>query len=91
MYLLSHAGVKKCRHAITWFGDLSYSKLKIEKTDFHIKCPQCNGDFQRLICFVDGRVAKPPPVKKIAICGECGFKDEPFEDKCPKCKSPYVI
>ena len=31
------------------------------------------------------------PVKSIAICGECGFKDEPFEDKCPKCKSPYVI
>ena len=31
------------------------------------------------------------PVKKVAICGECGFKDEPFEDKCPKCKSPYVI
>ncbi len=31
------------------------------------------------------------PVKKIAICGECGFKDEPFEDKCPKCKSPYII
>jgi ribonucleoside-triphosphate reductase len=31
------------------------------------------------------------PVRKIAICGECGFKDEPFEDKCPKCKSPYVV
>ena len=31
------------------------------------------------------------PVKEIAICGECGFKDEPFEDKCPKCKSPYVV
>ena len=31
------------------------------------------------------------PVMKIAICGECGFKDGPFEDKCPKCKSPYVI
>jgi len=31
------------------------------------------------------------PVKKISICGECGFKDEPFEDKCPKCKSPYVV
>ncbi len=31
------------------------------------------------------------PVMKIAICGECGFKDEPFEDKCPKCKSPYVV
>ncbi len=31
------------------------------------------------------------PVKKISICGECGFKDEPFDDKCPKCKSPYVV
>ena len=30
-------------------------------------------------------------VKNIAICGECGFKDEPFEDKCPKCKSPYIV
>ncbi len=31
------------------------------------------------------------PVKRIAICGECGFKDEPFEDKCPQCKSPYIV
>ena len=31
------------------------------------------------------------PEKHVAICGECGFKDEPFEDKCPKCKSPYVV
>jgi ribonucleoside-triphosphate reductase len=31
------------------------------------------------------------PVMEISICGECGFKDEPFEDKCPKCKSPYVV
>jgi ribonucleoside-triphosphate reductase (formate) len=31
------------------------------------------------------------PIKRVAICGECGFKDEPFVDKCPKCKSPYVI
>ena len=31
------------------------------------------------------------PVRKISICGECGFKDEPFEDKCPKCKSPYIV
>ena len=30
-------------------------------------------------------------VRPTAICGECGFKDEPFDDKCPKCKSPYVV
>ena len=29
--------------------------------------------------------------RQTAICGECGFKDEPFEDKCPRCKSPYVV
>ncbi len=31
------------------------------------------------------------PVRNIAICGECGFKDEPITDKCPKCKSPYIV
>lgn len=31
------------------------------------------------------------PVRLTAICGECGFKDEPFDEKCPKCKSPYVV
>ena len=30
-------------------------------------------------------------VRQTTICGECGFKDEPFENKCPKCKSPYVV
>ena len=31
------------------------------------------------------------PIRNTPICGECGFKDEPFEDKCPKCKSPYIV
>jgi ribonucleoside-triphosphate reductase len=31
------------------------------------------------------------PIRPTSICGECGFKDEPFDDKCPKCKSPYVV
>ena len=31
------------------------------------------------------------PVKSVPICSECGFKDAYFEDKCPKCKSPYII
>jgi ribonucleoside-triphosphate reductase len=30
-------------------------------------------------------------VRQTTICGECGFKDEPFENKCPKCKSPYIV
>ena len=31
------------------------------------------------------------PQRPTAICGECSFKDEPFDDKCPKCKSPFVV
>ena len=30
-------------------------------------------------------------IKNVSICGECGFKDEKLGDKCPKCKSPYII
>jgi hypothetical protein len=70
MYLLSHAGVKKRRHSITWFGDLSYCKLKIEKEDFAIKCPDCDGKFQRVICFREGWALKPPPTSM-------EFSDEP--------------
>jgi len=29
--------------------------------------------------------------KQVSICGECGYKDQKLEDKCPKCKSPYII
>ena len=31
------------------------------------------------------------PIKQISICGECGYKDEKLEEKCPKCKSLYII
>ena len=31
------------------------------------------------------------PIKKVPTCGECGFKDGLFEEKCPRCKSPYLI
>ena len=30
-------------------------------------------------------------IKQISICGECGYKDEKLEEKCPKCKSLYII
>ena len=31
------------------------------------------------------------PVMQVSICGNCGFKDEKLEDKCPTCKSTYII
>jgi ribonucleoside-triphosphate reductase len=31
------------------------------------------------------------PSKDVPICGNCGFKDEKLFEKCPSCKSPYII
>ena len=31
------------------------------------------------------------PIKSVPICGECGFKDEKFMEKCPNCKSSFII
>ena len=31
------------------------------------------------------------PVMQVSICGNCGFKDEKLVDKCPNCKSTYIV
>ena len=31
------------------------------------------------------------PVIQVSICGNCGLKDEKLVDKCPACKSTYII
>jgi len=31
------------------------------------------------------------PIKQVPICGNCGMKDEKMGEKCPNCKSPYII
>jgi hypothetical protein len=48
-YLLSHCtivrGKRKSKHAVTWYGSASYSKLKIEKKEDETKkCPHCHQD-----------------------------------------------
>ena len=41
-YLLTHAGVKKKNHAVTYSGKISYSKLRIIKEDVEpLMCPHC--------------------------------------------------
>jgi len=30
-------------------------------------------------------------IKKVSICGNCGYKNEKLSDKCPTCKSTYII
>jgi hypothetical protein len=45
-YLLSHCGIKKGVHTVSWMGSLSYSKLKVEKEPKIVGCPVCGADFE---------------------------------------------
>ena len=48
-YQLSHAGIKRNNHTLIWFGDLSYSKLKIEKEDVDNNiCPYCHAKLREV-------------------------------------------
>lgn len=31
------------------------------------------------------------PSVRVPICGACGYKDAAISDKCPRCRSPYII
>ncbi len=31
------------------------------------------------------------PVKRVPICSNCGLKEEKISEKCPVCKSPYIL
>lgn len=55
LYQLSHAGVKKSTHTITWFGQLSYNRLKIPKMPKPEKpaCPLCGNELRRIL-MIDG-------------------------------------
>jgi len=63
-YLLSHTGIAKGVHSVTWFGDLSYSakyafelKQQKEENDYG-KCPYCS---QYLVLFEIKGLDRPPP------------------------------
>lgn len=58
-YLLSHCGIKKRVHTVSWLGNLSYSKLKVEKEPIVKGCPICGGEFMPI--YYDGIHPVVPP------------------------------
>lgn len=51
-YQLSHAGYHEKHHTVTWFGCLSYNKLKLPKEDEKEKehiCPFCKSALRQLV------------------------------------------
>ena len=48
-YQLSHAGIKSHNHVLSYFGECSYSKLKVDQEDEDLKkCPYCKDRLQEL-------------------------------------------
>ena len=60
-YLLSHCGIKKKVHTVSWLGKLSYSKLKVPKEPRITCCPICGGEFMPI--YYDGIHPVVPPDK----------------------------
>lgn len=48
-------------------------------------------EIKKLIEKTADLVSSFKPLKEVAICGNCGLKDEKLGEKCPNCKSPYII
>ncbi len=48
-------------------------------------------DVKKIIEKTSELTASFKPIKQVPICGECGYKEEKLADKCPKCKSSYII
>jgi len=49
------------------------------------------GDIKKVIEKGASITSSFKPVMQASICGNCGFKDEKLGDKCPVCKSTYII
>ena len=65
-YQLSHAGIKKHNHSLVWFGDLSYSKLKLDDLDSELmKCPICEEELHELVLI--GDISHKPPDMEIEL------------------------
>ena len=60
-YILSHAGIKKGFHTLTYFGDLSYSKLSMPKYENELNlCPYCSKKMV-VVLPCDSSMGEPPP------------------------------
>jgi hypothetical protein len=50
MYQLSHCGIHERRHSITWFGALSYNKLRVPRLEVEKElCPLCGQKLRLLM------------------------------------------
>ncbi len=72
-YLLTHTGISENVHSVTWWGELSYNKLKIAKMPAERPtCPMCESHLIPLFDWSDV-LGEPPPMDDV---GRYWLKDE---------------
>ena len=76
-YILSHAGTKKGYHSLTWFGDLSYSKLKMPDYENESNlCPYCSEKMVTVLPCSDSLDEPPPQMMECMVNAEEWFIPE---------------
>mgnify|MGYP001159533084 FL=1 len=57
----------------------------------HLDDKSKSSDIRKIIEDTSSLISSFKPTKHVPICGNCGYKDENLSDKCPTCKSQYMI
>ncbi|MHB8546603.1 MAG: hypothetical protein ACYDAJ_07550 [Nitrosotalea sp.] len=71
-YLLSHCGIKPKNHTVIWFGNMSYSKLKVEEEPEITACPVCKAKLRPI--YYSGSLWAPPPETEMELfCNPDGW------------------
>ena len=64
-------------------GNLSVQIMMQKGTDV--------GNIKKVIEKTSSITSSFRPVMQVPTCGNCGFKDDQLAEKCPNCKSTYII
>ena len=57
----------------------------------HLDSKSKSLEIKKIIENASSLISSFKPIKHVPICGNCGYKNEKLTDKCPSCKSTYII
>ncbi len=60
-------------------------------TKIQIDSKTKSSDIKKIIEDASSLISSFKPTKHVPICGNCGHKSEKLTDKCPSCKSTFII
>ena len=69
------------------------SKILSGNLSVQVAIPKGTGvdKIKKVIEKASGITSSFKPVMPVSTCGNCGFKDDKLSEKCPNCKSTYII